>query len=49
MAKEILVVDDEFDELNNDDVTLPLSECSGTTVVLAMRSWQYGLFESLRK
>ena len=39
----------EFNELNNEDSTLSLSQKQGTTVVLAMRSWQYGLFESLRK
>jgi len=39
----------EFDELNNEDAALELTQKSGTTVVLAMRSWQYGLFESLRK
>lgn len=39
----------EFDELNNDDAALDHKQKSGTTVVLAMRSWQYGLFEGLRK
>lgn len=39
----------EFDELNNDDAALPLGQRTGTTVVLATRSWQYGLFDSLRK
>jgi transcriptional regulator with XRE-family HTH domain len=38
-----------FDELNDDDAGLPLSEREGTTVVLAMRPWAYGLFDSLRK
>ncbi len=39
----------EFDELNNNDAALPLGQRTGTTVVLATRSWQYGLFESLRQ
>lgn len=39
----------EFDELNNEDAALPLEQRSGTTVVFAMRNWQYGLFDSLRK
>ncbi len=39
----------EFNELNNEDAALALEQKKGTTVVLAMRSWQYGLFESLRK
>ncbi|MEW8507131.1 MAG: helix-turn-helix transcriptional regulator [Candidatus Thiodiazotropha sp.] len=39
----------EFDELNDDDAKLPLEERTGTTVVIAMRPWSYGLFDSLRK
>ncbi len=39
----------EFDELNNEDRSLPLSERKGTTVVLAARNWRYGLFDHLRK
>jgi DNA-binding Xre family transcriptional regulator len=39
----------EFEELNNDDRALPLGERKGTTIVLAARSWQYGLFDDVRK
>jgi transcriptional regulator with XRE-family HTH domain len=39
----------EFDELNDADAKLPLEERIGTTVVIAMRPWSYGLFDSLRK
>jgi len=39
----------EFDELNNEDARLPLSERNGATVVLAIRPWGYGLFEPLKK
>ncbi len=39
----------EFEDLNNEDASLPLELRSGTTVVLATRSWKYGLFEGLRK
>jgi len=39
----------EFDELNDDDAKLSLDERAGTTVVIAMRPWSYGLFDSLRK
>jgi len=39
----------EFDELNSDDVSLPFEERHGTTVVLAMRQWKYGLFGQFRK
>ncbi|MDJ0807355.1 MAG: helix-turn-helix transcriptional regulator [Gammaproteobacteria bacterium] len=39
----------EFDELTNDDAGLSLDERNGTTVVLAMRHWRYGLFSQFRK
>jgi DNA-binding Xre family transcriptional regulator len=39
----------EFDELSNDDAGLPLDDRNGTTVVLAMRRWRYGLFGQFRK
>ncbi|MFV2055039.1 MAG: helix-turn-helix domain-containing protein [Thiohalomonadales bacterium] len=39
----------EFDELNSDDAGLGINERFGSTVVLAMRPWTYGLFESIRK
>jgi hypothetical protein len=38
-----------FDELNDDDAGLPLEQRNGLTVVLAMRRWNFGLFEPLRK
>jgi len=39
----------EFDELNCEEAALPLDKRRGTTAVLAMRSWRYGLFEELRR
>tara|TARA_R110000782_G_scaffold55716_2_gene117202 strand:+ start:3704 stop:4435 length:732 start_codon:yes stop_codon:yes gene_type:complete len=39
----------EFNELNDTDARLSLDERNGTTVVMALRQWQYGLFEHLRK
>jgi len=39
----------EFDELSGDDATLPFEERHGTTVVLAMRQWKYGVFGQFRK
>lgn len=39
----------EFDELNNADAGLPFNERHGTTVVLALRPWNYGLFSKYRK
>jgi len=39
----------DFDELNTEERALPLSERQGATVVLAVRNWQFGLFDHLRK
>jgi len=39
----------EFDELNKDDAGLPISDRHGVTVVVAMRPWTYGLFDSIKK
>ena len=39
----------EFDLLNNDDAVLDLADRNGTTLVLAMRGWQYGLFKPFIK
>ena len=37
----------EFDDLNNEDAGLDLKDRAGFTVVMAMRSWKYGLFSPL--
>jgi DNA-binding Xre family transcriptional regulator len=39
----------EFDELSDNDAQMPLGQRVGTTVVIAMRPWSYGLFDALRK
>ena len=39
----------EFDVLNNDDAALGLEKRNGVTLVLAMRGWQYGLFQPFVK
>ena len=39
----------EFDLLNNDDAVLDLEQRHGTTLVLAMRGWKYGLFQPFVK
>ena len=39
----------EFDLLNNDDAALDLKHRFGSTLVLAMRGWQYGLFQPFVK
>jgi len=37
----------EFDDINNDDAALPIHAKRGVTIVMAVRSWRYGLFEPL--
>lgn len=39
----------EFDELNTQDAALSLEQRRGSTVMLATRDWQYGLFEELKR
>jgi len=39
----------EFDQLNSEDSGLELHQRHGTTVVLAVRQWQYGLFKTLQR
>ncbi len=39
----------EFDELNTQDAALSLEQRRGSTVMLATRDWQYGLFEQFRR
>lgn len=39
----------EFDALAADDRQVPFEQRSGTTVVMAMRPWKYGLFEHFRQ
>jgi DNA-binding Xre family transcriptional regulator len=39
----------EFDELNNDDAGLPMSEKQWSSVVLAIRQWEIGPFNSFIK
>lgn len=39
----------EFDELNTQDAALSLDQRRGSTVMLATRDWQYGLFEQLKR
>jgi len=37
----------DFDDINNDDVSLPMEQRNGVTVVMAVRNWRYGLFAPL--
>jgi len=47
--RKLIKLASEFDTLNSDERVLKMEEKQGTTVVLAMRNWQYGLFDDLRK
>lgn len=39
----------EFNELHDTDIGLPLNERFGTSVVIAMRAWEFGAFKKLRR
>jgi transcriptional regulator with XRE-family HTH domain len=39
----------EFNDLNDSDVGLSFDEKTGTTVVMAIRQWEYGLFQHMRR
>lgn len=39
----------EFNDLNDSDAGLSIEDRYGTTVVMAIRQWEYGLFKHLRK
>ena len=39
----------EFNELHDTDVGLPLKERFGTSMVVAMRAWEFGAFQKLRR
>jgi DNA-binding Xre family transcriptional regulator len=39
----------EFNELNDEDAGLPLTERKGVTLVLALRNWEYGLLRHLTR
>ena len=39
----------EFSDLHEEDTPLALEERFGTSIVLAVRAWEFGLFQSLRR
>lgn len=39
----------EFNDLNDHDAALPFVERKGTTLVMAMRNWEYGLFQHMQR
>lgn len=47
--KKIQRLAHDFDSLIREDKGLSFDQRFGTTVVLAMRQWQYNLFEEFRK
>lgn len=47
--RKLVALAREFDELNTADTGLPFKERQGTTAVLALRPWNYGLFQKYRK
>jgi DNA-binding Xre family transcriptional regulator len=47
--KKVQRLANEFDHLSHEDKSLPIEQRFGTTIVLAMRQWQYSVFESFRK
>lgn len=49
MQKKLQQLAREFNELMQSDSALPMNEKHGTTVVMAMRHWQYELFKPYLK
>jgi transcriptional regulator with XRE-family HTH domain len=49
MMKKLERLVAEFNELHDADVGLPLHERFGTSVVVALRAWEFGLFRKLRR
>lgn len=47
--RKLRLLAQEFEDLNQQDKALPLSQRNGITVVLAAKHWQFGLFDHLRK
>jgi hypothetical protein len=39
----------EFNELHESDIGLPLNQRFGTSMVVAMRAWEFGAFQKLRR
>lgn len=39
----------EFNELNDQDAGLPVGQRKGITLVMAMRNWEYGLFQRMTR
>jgi len=49
MQKKMERLAREFDELNDEDASLPLEQRFGVTVVMAISDWRFGMFADLRR
>ena len=49
MMKKIERLAAEFNDLNDEDTSLPIEERYGTSIVIALRSWELRLFQQYRK
>ena len=49
LQRKLQKLSQEFNELNGDDASLELDDRHGTTMVLALRQWEYGLFRDLKR
>jgi DNA-binding Xre family transcriptional regulator len=49
MARKLERLVAEFNELHADDISLPMQERFGTSLLVAMRPWEFGFFKELRR
>lgn len=49
MLKKMQRVVAEFNELHNDDAHLPLEERFGSSILVALRPWEFGFFRAMRR
>ena len=49
MQKKMERLAREFDELNDEDASLPLEQRFGVTMVMAISDWRFGMFADLRR
>ena len=49
MIKKMQKLAVEFNELHMQDTSLPLEERFGTSIVIAQRAWEFGMFQNLRR
>lgn len=49
MMKKLEKLIADFNELHETDVGMPLNERFGTSMVVALRAWEFGAFHKLRR